>query len=131
CLNVGLHPDRWRGVFAGIPTADYVDAHWGSAPALQAWDVAMIGGSPDEVPERYRERDPMTYVARGRAPVLIIAGENDSRCPLSSALRWAEAYRAHGGRVDVHVHDAGHHANDVRRKAEHVGLVIEFFRGCL
>ena len=27
CLNAGLHPDRWRAVFAGIPVGDFVAAH--------------------------------------------------------------------------------------------------------
>jgi len=127
CLAVGLHPSRYRAVFAGIPTGDYVDAHEHSSPQLQAWDVAIMGGHPADVPDLYRERDPMTYVQRGRAPVLIIAGRNDSRCPFSSAERWAEAYRRHGGEVQMHVYDAGHHANDTAEQALHARLISEFF----
>lgn len=127
CLNVGLNPDRWRAVFAGIPTGDYVDAHENASPPLQAWDVAVMGGHPADVPDLYRERDPMTYVHRGKAPTLIIAGENDSRCPLSSAVKWAEAYREHGGRVDVYVYPAGHHANDTAEKVRQMELILEFF----
>ena len=49
---------------------------------LQALDRALFGGSPDEVPELYRERNPLTYVDAVEAPLLILAGENDSRCPI-------------------------------------------------
>ena len=127
CLNVGLHPDRYRAVFAGIPTGDYVDAHEHSSPPLQAWDVAYMGGHPADVPDLYRERDPMTYVEHGTAPVLIIAGRNDSRCPFSSAEHWVEAYRRHGGSVRMHVYDAGHHANDMAEQVLHARLIAEFF----
>jgi len=127
CLAVGLHPDRYRAVFAGIPTGDYVDAHEHSSPPLQAWDVAIMGGHPADVPDLYRERDPMTYVDRGKAPVLIIAGRNDSRCPFSSAERWAEAYRRHGGSVRMYAYDAGHHANDMSEQVLHARLIGEFF----
>ncbi|HXY73625.1 MAG TPA: prolyl oligopeptidase family serine peptidase, partial [Actinomycetota bacterium] len=127
CLNVGLHPDRYRAVFAGIPTGDYVDAHEHSSPPLQAWDVAYMGGHPADVPDLYRERDPMTYVEHGKAPVLIIAGRNDSRCPFSSAELWADAYRRHGGSVRMHVYDAGHHANDMAEQVLHARLLTEFF----
>jgi dipeptidyl aminopeptidase/acylaminoacyl peptidase len=127
CLNVGLNPDRWRAVFAGIPTGDYLDAHENASPPLQAWDVAVMGGHPADVPDLYRERDPMTYVHRGKAPTLIIAGENDSRCPLSSAVKWTEAYREHGGEVDMYVYPAGHHANDTGEKVRQMELILKFF----
>jgi len=127
CLNVGLNPGRYRAVFAGIPTGDYVDAHENSSPPLQAWDVAYMGGHPADVPDLYRERDPMTYVDRGTAPVLIIAGRNDSRCPFSSAEKWADAYRRHGGSVRMHVYEAGHHANDTAEQVLHARLIAEFF----
>ena len=92
-----LHPDRWRAIFAGIPAGDFVAAHWASAPELQAWDDAVYGGSPDEVPDSYRQSDPMTYVEQVTAPVLVIAGENDPRCPIEGVTPWVDAVRAHGG----------------------------------
>ena len=68
CFNAGTHPDRWRAIFAGIPAGDFVAAHHASAPELQAWDEAVYGGTPEQVPDRYARSDPMTYVdARARA----------------------------------------------------------------
>ncbi len=127
CLNAGLHPDRWRAVFAGIPAGDFVAAHWASAPALQAWDDAVYGGSPDEVPQMYRERDPMTYADRVTAPVLIIAGEHDSRCPVEGITPWVDAVRGHGGDVRVHLYPAGHHANQAEDQVRHMEMVLDFF----
>ena len=63
-LIAGRHPDRWRAAIAGIPVGDYVAAHYESAPTLRAWDLATLGGSPMDLPELYRERNPMTYVDR-------------------------------------------------------------------
>jgi dienelactone hydrolase len=127
-LNAGLHPERWRGVIAGIPVGDLVASHYESAPALQAWDVAVMGGSPMEVPELYRERNPMTYVDRVRAPMLMIAGEHDSRCPLGQVMTYAHALRVRGGEVDVHLYPGGHHANDVDEQIRHVELMLRFMR---
>jgi dipeptidyl aminopeptidase/acylaminoacyl peptidase len=127
CLNAGLHPDRWRAMFAGIPAGDFVAAHWASAPALQAWDDAVYGGSPVEVPERYRERDPMTYADRVRAPVLIIAGENDSRCPVEGITPWVDAVRANGVEVRVHWYPTGHHANATEDQVRHMRMILDFF----
>ncbi len=80
-LNAGLHPERWRAVCAGIPVGDYVAAHYECAPALRAWDIAVMGGSPMDVPDLYRERNPMTYIDRVRAPMLLIAGRSGQPMP--------------------------------------------------
>ncbi|HEX6400542.1 MAG TPA: prolyl oligopeptidase family serine peptidase, partial [Actinomycetota bacterium] len=85
-LLAGLHPERWRAACAGIPVGDYVAAHYECAPALRAWDVATMGGTPMDLPALYRERNPITYVDRVRAPMLLIAGEHDSRCPLGQVM---------------------------------------------
>ncbi|MEZ0235269.1 MAG: prolyl oligopeptidase family serine peptidase [Actinomycetota bacterium] len=127
-LNAGLHPERWRGVIAGIPVGDSVAAHYESAPALQAWDVAVMGGTPMEVPELFHERNPMTYVDRVRAPMLLIAGEHDSRCPLGQVMTYAHALRVRGREVDVHLYPGGHHANDVDEQIRHVELMLDFMR---
>ena len=127
-LNAGLHPQRWRGVIAGIPVGDSVAAHYESAPSLQAWDVAVMGGTPMEVPELFHERNPMTYVDRVTAPMMIIAGEHDSRCPLGQIMTYAHALRVRGREVDVHLYPGGHHANDVNEQVRHVELMLEFMR---
>jgi dienelactone hydrolase len=125
-LNAGLHPDRWRGVIAGIPVGDSVAAHYESAPALQAWDVAVMGGTPMDVPELFHERNPMTYVDAVRAPMLLIAGEHDSRCPLGQIMTYAHALRVRGREVDVHLYPGGHHANDTDEQIRHIELMLEF-----
>lgn len=127
CLNEGLHPDRWRAVFAGIPAGDMVAAHQASMPEIQAYDVALYGGTLDELPALWAERDPMTYVDRAKAPVLVIAGEQDPRCPIEGITPWVGALRARGVPVEMHLHPTGHHANDVEERARQMELIIEFF----
>lgn len=127
CLNAGLNSDRWRAVFAGIPTGDYVAAHKASAPPIRAWDTAVMGGTPDELPELYRERDPMTYVGRVAAPVLVIAGENDSRCPMEGVTPWVDALRARGIEVELQTYPAGHHENKTAGQVRHMATILSFF----
>jgi dipeptidyl aminopeptidase/acylaminoacyl peptidase len=127
-LIAGLHPDRWRATCAGIPVGDYVTAHYESAPTLRAWDLATLGGSPMDLPDLYRERNPMTYVDRVEAPMLLIAGEHDSRCPLGQVMVYAHALRARGRDVEVHLYGGGHHALEVEEKIAHARMTIDFFR---
>jgi dipeptidyl aminopeptidase/acylaminoacyl peptidase len=127
-LIAGLHPDRWRAACAGIPVGDYVAAHYESAPTMRAWDVATMGGSPMDLPELYRERNPMTYVDRVRTPMLMIAGEHDSRCPLGQVMVYAHALKARDHEVDIHLYAGGHHALEVEEKIAHTRMTIDFFK---
>ena len=126
-LNAGLHPERWRAVCAGIPVGDYVAAHYECAPALRAWDVAVMGGSPMDLPELYAERNPMTYVDRVTAPMLMIAGEHDSRCPLGQVMVYAHALKIRGRAIEVHTYPGGHHALATEDKIRHIEMTIAFF----
>lgn len=46
-------------------------------PDLRPYSEEMMGGSPSEVPARYAERSPITFVARIRGRLLIIQGARD------------------------------------------------------
>jgi dipeptidyl aminopeptidase/acylaminoacyl peptidase len=127
CFNAGTQPDRWRAIFAGIPAGDFVAAHWASAPELQAWDEAVYGGDPDQVPDAYARSDPMTYVDAVRAPILVIAGEADPRCPIEGVTPWVDALTARNHPVEVELYPEGHHTNSMEGQVHHMQLVLDFF----
>jgi len=107
-LAIGLHPDTWVAAVAAVPVADYVTAFADEAPGLQSFDRTLFGGDPDSVPDLYVERSPLTYVDAVRAPVLVIAGDNDSRCPIQQVLNYVDALRAREGEIELYRFDAGH-----------------------
>ena len=127
-LALGREPDRWAAGVAAVPVADYVTAFRDEAPGLQAFDRSLFGGSPEEVGDLYVERSPLTYLDRVRAPVLILAGDNDSRCPIQQVLNYVEALRARGGEVELYRFDAGHGSmvidERVRQMAAELGFVL-------
>lgn len=107
-LAIGLHPSRWAVATAAVPVADYVTAFRDEAPTLQSFDRSLFGGGLDQVGDLYVERSPLTYVDRVRTPVLVIAGDNDSRCPIRQVMNYVEALRSRGGTVELYRFDAGH-----------------------
>lgn len=123
-LGLGLYPDRWALGLAGVPVADYVAAYEDEMEALKAFDRSLFGGSPDEVPEKYRHSSPLTYVDAVRAPVLILAGENDPRCPIRQIENYVGALAARGVEHQVYRYDAGHGSlvDDERVKQTRVEL---------
>ncbi|GAA4134986.1 S9 family peptidase [Actinomadura keratinilytica] len=127
-LGIGTRPDDWSVAVAAVPVADYVAAYEDEMEGLQAFDRSLFGGSPEEVPERYRASSPITYVDRVKAPVLILAGENDPRCPIRQIenylARLAELGRPH----EVYRYDAGHGSLVVEERIKQMAAEIAFAR---
>jgi dipeptidyl aminopeptidase/acylaminoacyl peptidase len=107
-LGLGTQPERWALGLAGVPVADYVAAYEDEMEPLRAFDRALFGGSPEHMSEAYQRSSPITYVDAVRAPVLVLAGANDPRCPLRQIQRYVEALRARGRTCEVYHYDAGH-----------------------
>ena len=57
---------------------------------LQAYDRALLGGTPRDVPDLMRERNPIEHVDAVAEPVLILAGRNDSRCPIRQVMNYVD-----------------------------------------
>ena len=125
-LAAGLHPDRWAAVIGGIPVCDSVMTHEDCSPPQRAYDVAIMGGTPAQLPDLYAERSPSTYVDRVSAPVLLIAGEHDSACPIRQVRHYAGLLEARGADVTTHVYAAGHHANSSAEQLAHAELELAF-----
>lgn len=125
-LALGLHPQRWACAVAAMPVADYLTAYEDEAPELKAFDRSLFGGSPDEVGDLYRERSPLTYVHRVSAPVLIIAGDHDSLCPIRQVLNYVGALVARGADVEFHRFEAGHGSLVVDERVRHMAAQLAF-----
>jgi dipeptidyl aminopeptidase/acylaminoacyl peptidase len=125
-LGLGIQPGDWTVGVAAVPVADYVAAYEDEMEGLQAFDRSLFGGSPAEVPERYRESSPLTYVEEVSAPVLILAGENDPRCPIRQIDnylgRLAELNRPH----EVYRYDAGHGSLVVEERITQFAAELSF-----
>lgn len=107
-LGLGAYPDRWALGLAGVPIGDYLAAYQDEMEQVKAFDRSLFGGSPDDVPDRYRDASPLTYVDAVRVPVLILAGENDPRCPIRQVENYLAALAERGAVHEVYRYDAGH-----------------------
>jgi acetyl esterase/lipase len=125
-LGLGTQPERWTHGVAVVPVADYVAAFEDEMEPLKAYDRALFGGSPAEVPEAYRLRSPLTYVERVTQPLLVVAGENDPRCPIRQIDRYLDALAARGHPPEVYRYDAGHGALVVDEAIRQVEVVLDF-----
>jgi dipeptidyl aminopeptidase/acylaminoacyl peptidase len=125
-LALGTQPGLWRVGVAIVPVADYVTAYADEMEGLKAYDRALFGGSPDDVPDAYRRSSPLTYVENVQAPVLILAGENDPRCPLRQVRNYVARLEELGKPHRLHTYEAGHGALVVDQRVDHMRLELEY-----
>ncbi|MGW2225609.1 prolyl oligopeptidase family serine peptidase [Streptomyces formicae] len=125
-LGLGTQPDAWAVGLAAVPVADYVTAYHDEMEALKAMDRTLLGGTPEEVPERFAASSPLTYVDEVKAPVYISAGVNDPRCPIRQVENYVDRLAARGAAHEVYRYDAGHGSLVVDERIKQVALELEF-----
>lgn len=125
-LGLGTQPERWAAGLASVPIGDYIAAFEDEMEPLKRYDAALFGGTPDQVPQVYRERNPITYVDRVRAPVLMLVGRNDPRCPSRSADVYEARLKELGKTFETYRYDAGHGSLVVDEQIRQMEAQIRF-----
>ena len=111
---------------AVVPVADYLSAYADESEALQAFDRSLFGGGPEDKQDLYVERSPITYVDRVATPVLLMAGDNDTRCPLQQVLNYVERLTELGKPFELYRFDAGHGALVVDERIRQMEVLLRF-----
>ncbi len=93
---------------------------------LKAFDRALFGGTPADRPDFYRERSPITYLERVRAPVMIMAGRQDPRCPFRQIERYLARLDQVGLPHELYVFDAGHSSLVVDEQIRQMEAQVRF-----
>ncbi|MGQ4488081.1 prolyl oligopeptidase family serine peptidase [Streptomyces sp. SAS_281] len=127
-LGLGTQPGDWALGLAAVPVADYVTAYHDEMEALKAMDRTLLGGTPEEVPERFEASSPLTYVDAVRAPVYISAGVNDPRCPIRQVENYVDRLKDRDAVHEVYRYDAGHGSLVVEERIKQVRLELDFTR---
>ena len=125
-LALGTQPERWAAGIAVVPVADYVTAYHDEMEQLRSFDRALFGGSPEDLPEVYRECSPLTYVDDVKAPVLVLAGDNDPRCPIQQIENYLDRLAERGASYEFYRYDAGHGSLVVAETIKQTAIEVDF-----
>ena len=60
------------------------------------------------------------------APLLLLAGENDSRCPLPQILNYVERLKARDHPHELYLFGTGHSSFDIDERIRQLGVVLDF-----
>ena len=109
-----------------MPVADYLAAYDDEMEALRAFDRALFGGSPDEVPDRYERSSPITYVDDVTSPLLIIVGANDPRCPIRQIENYLRRLEELGKPNEFYEFGAGHSSFVIDEQIRQMDAQVDF-----
>ena len=102
------YPDRWAAGSAVVPFLNWFTGHANSREDLQHWDLENFG-DPEKDYDLYYERSPFFFLDRITAPVQMICGAHDVRCPASESIQARDELFAQGKACDLILYpDEGH-----------------------
>jgi dienelactone hydrolase len=125
-LGLGTQPERWAAGIAEVPVADYLAAYEDEMEGLRAYDRALFGGSPEDKRDVYVRSSPITYVDAVAAPVLVVAGANDPRCPIRQIDNYLADLERLGKAHEVYRFDAGHGSLVIEETIRQVEVALSF-----
>jgi dipeptidyl aminopeptidase/acylaminoacyl peptidase len=127
-MGVTKAPEVWA---AGIPIVPFVN--WfteiqNEDPVLQQSDLATMGDL-EKNKALYEDRSPINFVDRIKAPLYLLAGGNDPRCPKEEAQQVVDAVKKRGGVVEYKVYEnEGHGFAKVENQIDAYKRVAEFLK---
>jgi dipeptidyl aminopeptidase/acylaminoacyl peptidase len=125
-MSVTKAPEVWA---AGVPIVPFVN--WfteieNEDPVLQQSDLATMG---DVVKNKalYEDRSPINFIDQIKAPLLLLAGGHDPRCPKSETQQVVDAIKKRGGTVDYKIYEnEGHGFARVENQIDAYKRVADF-----
>lgn len=127
-MAVTKAPDVWA---AGVPIVPFVN--WFTEmehedPVLQQSDRATMG-DPEKNPDLFRDRSPIFFVDQIKAPLLLLAGGHDPRCPNEETIQVVDAIKKRGGVADYKIYEnEGHGFSKVENQIDAYQRVTDFLK---
>jgi dipeptidyl aminopeptidase/acylaminoacyl peptidase len=125
-------PELWAAGCAEAGITDWEKGYEVELPALQQLD-RMLLGDPKENAELWADRSPVNFADKLQAPLMMIHGLNDPRCPVIHAHLFRDALLKLGRKEGedfeyLEFSDEGHSSFDVEQRMRSIIPMMEFFQ---
>ncbi|MFC7210088.1 S9 family peptidase [Natronoarchaeum sp. GCM10025321] len=127
------YPDLYDAGIAWIGLTDLEEMFETTMPHFRTELMEKYLGTPEENPDLYEERSPITYADNLDAPLLLVHGVNDRRVPVSQARLFSDALDElgyeEGDDSDYEYRELGeegHASSDQDQKLRMFRLLTEF-----
>jgi dipeptidyl aminopeptidase/acylaminoacyl peptidase len=125
-MAVTKAPEVWAAAVPIVPFVNWFTEIENEDPVLRESDLATMG---DLVKNKalYEDRSPINFIDQVKAPLLLLAGGHDPRCPKSETQQVVDAIKKRGGTVDYKVYEnEGHSFARVENQIDAYKRVADF-----
>jgi len=127
-MSVTKAPEMWAAGVPIVPFVNWFTEYQNEDPLLQESDRATMG-DPVKNKDLWTDRSPIFFVDRIKAPLMILAGGNDPRCPKEESQQIVEEVRKHGGAAELKVYEnEGHGFARVENQIDSITRVTDFLK---
>jgi dipeptidyl aminopeptidase/acylaminoacyl peptidase len=121
-------PEMWAAGVSIVPFVNWFTEMQNEDPVLRQSDLATMG-DPDKNPDLFRDRSPFFFVNRIKAPLLLLAGGHDPRCPKEETIQVVDEIKKHGGVADYKIYEnEGHGFAKVENQIDAYQRVTDFLK---
>ncbi|MGZ4889125.1 MAG: alpha/beta fold hydrolase [Candidatus Angelobacter sp.] len=127
-MAVTKAPDRWAAGVPFFPFVNWFTEMENTDPYGREYAITNMG-DPTKDAARLEERSPIYFVDQIKAPLLLLAGGNDPRCPKTEAEQVVQAIKKRGGVVELKVYDnEGHGFARIENQIDAFTRIAEFLK---
>ncbi len=126
------YPDLYAAGVGVVGITDLKTLYEESMPHFKT-TLERYLGSPEENPDLYRERSPIEHVDNLAAPLSIVHGVNDPRCPISQARLFRDALEEAGYEAGENgdyeyneLSEEGHGSSDIGQRIRSYRILADF-----
>lgn len=129
-MGVTKQPNLWAAGVAIVPFVNWFTEIKNEDPLLREYDIATMGDPNDPKNKKlFEDRSPAFHVDKIKAPLLMLAGGHDPRCPASETKQVEQAIKKRGGKVEVKIYEnEGHGFSKVENQIDAYKRVANFLR---
>ena len=127
-MGVTKAPEVWAAGVPIVPFVNFFTEIENEDPVLQQSDMATMG-DPVKTKALYQDRSPIFFVDQIKAPLLLLAGGHDPRCPKTESQQVVDAIKKRGGVVEYKVYEnEGHGFARVENQIDAYKRVADFLK---
>jgi dipeptidyl aminopeptidase/acylaminoacyl peptidase len=125
-MAVTKAPEVWAAAVPIVPFVNWFTEIENEDPVLREGDLATMGDLAKNK-ALYEDRSPINFIDQVKAPLLLLAGGHDPRCPKSETQQVVDAIKKRGGTVDYKVYEnEGHGFARVENQIDAYKRVADF-----
>jgi len=127
-MGVTKAPEVWAAGVSIVPFVNWFTEIQNEDPVLQQSDLVTMGDL-EKNKALYQERSPINFIDQVKAPLLLLAGGNDPRCPKEETQQVVDAVKKRGGVAESKIYEnEGHGFSRVENQIDAYKRASQFLQ---